>query len=374
MLKSFNKFTSSFSVKPSHAVCNHLFEQAGFPNVAQLFPECATKGSRFTLSGSGGWMGLGRVRSTLCFSVRNLPQPSAQPLATVHNRSQPFANVVSTTVAGTLWPCQWGVLQKWSHFYGGSKRRVASFRVARVALRMHFVTFQHVSSYVKSHSVWQAFCIVFRRWRSCFVAGAALWTCPSSFCVAGAALYTCGVACFLRIALSGLHITRWLNANCVASVAFWHVWQWWILMESSHEKSILRLQILGFVRATQEYVGFVATKCQNLRLSRMHFLFGVSNVSPLDSLVLLWLRRAYGENCKTFHFHTPKNWPGGVGASDVVISGIKSGLYKTKNIAFEPDLSGLQNPNTQPHFRWDLGHPALLQNRNHWNPLAIYRH
>ena len=58
-------------------------------------------------------------------------------------------------------------------------------------------------------------------------------------------------------------------------------------MESSHEKSILRLQILGFVRATQEYVGFVATKCQNLRLSRMKFLFRVSNVSPLDSLVLV---------------------------------------------------------------------------------------
>jgi hypothetical protein len=64
----------------------------------------------------------------------------------------------------------------------------------------------------------------------------------------------------------------------------------------------------------------------------------------------------------------------GFGASDVVISGIKSGLYKTKNIAFEPDLSGLQNPNAQPHFCWDLGHPALLHNRNHGNPLAIYRH
>ena len=41
------------------------------------------------------------------------------------------------------------------------------------------------------------------------MAGAVLWTCPSSFCVAGAALYTCRVTCFvlrvfLRIALSGL--------------------------------------------------------------------------------------------------------------------------------------------------------------------------
>ena len=99
-----------------------------------------------------GGLGVGwgwDVFARRCFSVRNRPQPSAA----ARNRSQPFATVVSTTVAGTLWPCQWGVLQKWSRFYGGSKRRVASFRVARVALRMHFVAFQHVSSCVKSHSV-----------------------------------------------------------------------------------------------------------------------------------------------------------------------------------------------------------------------------
>ena len=44
--------------------------------------------------------------------------------------------------------------------------------------------------------MWQAqyVCDVFRR---CvvFMAGAALWTCPSSFCVPGAALQTCCVAC-----------------------------------------------------------------------------------------------------------------------------------------------------------------------------------
>jgi len=37
-----------------------------------------------------------------------------------------------------------------------------------------------------------------------FVASAALWKPPSSFCVAGAALETCRVACFVRIAMSGL--------------------------------------------------------------------------------------------------------------------------------------------------------------------------
>ena len=54
----------------------------------------------------------------------------------------------------------------------------------------------------------------------------------------------------------------------------------------------------------------------------------------------------------------------------------QNGLYKTKNIAVENrKLSGLQNPNTQPHFCWDLGHPALLQNPNHGNPPPQkYRH
>ena len=38
-----------------------------------------------------------------------------------------------------------------------------------------------------------------------FMAGAALWRPESSSCVAGATLFSCGVACFSRIALSGLH-------------------------------------------------------------------------------------------------------------------------------------------------------------------------
>ena len=54
---------------------------------------------------------------------------------------------------------------------------------------------EHVAGY---------FCDVFRRCVAVFVAGAALWTCLSSFCVAGAALWRSRVVCFLRIALSGL--------------------------------------------------------------------------------------------------------------------------------------------------------------------------
>jgi len=66
--------------------------------------------------------------------------------------------------------------------FGGFKRLVASFRVAGVALRDIQTCFVMI--------VWQAqyFCDVFARCAAVFVAGAALWTCPSSFCVAGAAL------------------------------------------------------------------------------------------------------------------------------------------------------------------------------------------
>ena len=54
----------------------------------------------------------------------------------------------------------------------------------------HFVTFRRVLERVESRFAWQAqyFCDVVRRCVAVFVAGAALWTCPSSFFVAGAAL------------------------------------------------------------------------------------------------------------------------------------------------------------------------------------------
>jgi len=71
--------------------------------------------------------------------------------------------------------------------FGGFKRRVASFRVAGVALRdiqTCFVTCP------KSFCVAGAILLrpFHRRCVAVFVAGAALWTCPSSFCAAGAAL------------------------------------------------------------------------------------------------------------------------------------------------------------------------------------------
>ena len=70
--------------------------------------------------------------------------------------------------------------------FGGFRRLAASFRVAGVALR----DIQTCSATCRK-SFCVAGAILLRRFRRCvavFVAGAALWACPSSFFVAGAAL------------------------------------------------------------------------------------------------------------------------------------------------------------------------------------------
>ena len=124
-----------------------------------LVPECVARVS-VSLWGSGGW---GCVRSTL--------RSRAQPSATVRTNS--------------VWPCLWEVLQRWSFL------EVSDVWLLRFAWQAwHFVTFRRVLQRVESRFAWQAqyFCAVFRRCVAVFVAGAALWTCPSSFFVAGAAL------------------------------------------------------------------------------------------------------------------------------------------------------------------------------------------
>ena len=70
--------------------------------------------------------------------------------------------------------------------FEGSKEIVMSFCVAGVALGDMSSCFIMCP---KSFCVWQAqyFCVVVRRWVAFFVAGAALWRPPSSFCVAVAA-------------------------------------------------------------------------------------------------------------------------------------------------------------------------------------------
>ena len=124
-----------------------------------IFPECVAR-VPVSLWGSGGW---GCVRSTL------------------RSRAQPFA----TVRANSVWPCLWEVLQRWFFL------EVSDVWLLRFAWQAwHFVTFRRVLQRVESRFAWQAqyFCDVFRRCVAVFVAGAALWACPSSFFVAGAAL------------------------------------------------------------------------------------------------------------------------------------------------------------------------------------------
>ena len=130
------------------------------------FSRMRSKGSRFTL---GVW-GLRVCSLDVAFTV-----------ATVRNRPQPFA----TVRARTIWPCLWEVLQRWSFL------EVSDVSLLRFAWQAwHFVTFRRVLERVESRFAWQAqyFRDVFTRCLAFFVAGAALWTCPSSFFVAGAAL------------------------------------------------------------------------------------------------------------------------------------------------------------------------------------------
>ena len=94
-------------------------------------------------------------------------------VATVRNRPQPFATVRAIPV----WPCLWEVLQRWSFL------EVSDVSLLRFAWQAwHFVTFRRVVQRVENRFAWQAqyFCDVFRRCVAVFVAGAALWTCPTS--------------------------------------------------------------------------------------------------------------------------------------------------------------------------------------------------
>ena len=90
-----------------------------------IFPECVAR-VPVSLWGSGSW---GCARS----SLPNRPQPFAtvcnrlQPSATVHNRPQPFAR--------SLYGRAYGISSAGGVIFGGFKRRVASFRMAGVALR-----------------------------------------------------------------------------------------------------------------------------------------------------------------------------------------------------------------------------------------------
>ena len=146
-----------------------------------------SKGSRFTL---GVW------------GLRVCSLDVAEPFATVRNRSQPSVTIRNRSqrpreghMAVPMVSFAEGVA------FGGFTSGVASFRVATadVALRdiqTFFVTCRK-SVYVAGAILWQRF----QKMRCSFVAGAALWTCPSSFGVAGASTLdvSCCVFCANRI-------------------------------------------------------------------------------------------------------------------------------------------------------------------------------
>ena len=133
----------------------------------------------------------------------------------VRNRSQPSATVRTNSV----WPCLWEVLQRWSFL------EVSDVWLLRFAWQAwHFVTFRRVLQRVESRYAWQAqyFCDVFRRCVAVFVAGAALWACPSPFFVAQH---------FRRVLLRVFCKSHWQGcvkwrqgANSVAGVAFCAMW------------------------------------------------------------------------------------------------------------------------------------------------------
>ena len=246
----------------------------------------------------------------------------SQPSATVHNRSQPSA----TVRARTIWPCLWEVLPE------GSFLAVSDVSLLRFAWQAwHFVICRRVLERVESRFAWQAqyFCDVVRRCVAVFVAGAALWRCPSSFFVAGAALWTCRVACVLQIALAGLRqvATRCkfrgrrdilcevlkIDGSLARNIDF-EVANFQVLRKTRRKKSILKLQrvkIGGTLARNAPFGGSMVFlwprrvnggSCKTCpRKSHTKCWFFCIRVSCLESLLFLWRRRVYGGSWKTSH-------------------------------------------------------------------------
>ena len=132
-----------------------------------VFSRMRSKGSRFTL---GVW-GLRVCSLDVAFASATV----RKPFATVRNRPREDRMAVPMGSSAEV------------VIFGGFRRVVASFRVAGVALR----DIQTCSGTCRK-SFCVAGAILLRRFQKMclqfFVAGAALWTCPSPFFVAGAAL------------------------------------------------------------------------------------------------------------------------------------------------------------------------------------------
>ena len=140
-------------------------------------------GSRFTLWG----LGVEGVFARRCVHGR-----------TVRNRPQSFATVRAIPV----WPCLWEVLQE------GSFLEASDVSLLRFAWwqAWYFATFRRVLQRVENRFTWQAQYSydVFSWCVALFLAGAALWTYPSSFFVGRRSTLDVSRYVFLQIALAGL--------------------------------------------------------------------------------------------------------------------------------------------------------------------------
>ena len=255
------------ALRPRHFSSGHA---SGWPRrircpdaLQSPFSRMRSKGSRLTL---GVW-GLS--------CARHRPQPSA----TVRNRSREVAMAVPMVSSAK------GVT------FRAFQRRIASFRVAGVALRdfptcfttchrsfcgrrntfatfsedaLHFsLQAQHFED-LRCHFAWQA--QHFRR-------------------------------VVLRIFCKS-HCQRcakwWQGANSVAGGAFCD--RWWKSTKASHETSILR-SVRKKTRRKTSILTLRSVKCN--RTSRTKCSFWCSNMSRLESRVFLWRRRVYGGSCET---------------------------------------------------------------------------
>ena len=136
--------------------------------VGRHFSRMRSKGSRFTLGSRVCSLDVAFTFAT----VRNRPQNRLQPFAAVRNRPRDCYMAVPMESSAE-----------------GSFLEVSNVSLLRFAWQA-WHSLRDIQTCIVTCQKW--FCvagkILLRRCVAVFVAGAALWTCPSSFCVVGATL------------------------------------------------------------------------------------------------------------------------------------------------------------------------------------------
>ena len=192
----------------------------------------------------------------------------SQPSATDRNRSQPLATVRSRPCDPHMAVSPYGKFCRSGRFWRFQTSRCFVSR-GRRGSSWHSDVFCNVSFCVAGAIY---FCDVFRRCVAVFVAGAALWTCPSSFFVAGAALSTCRVACFLRIALAGL---RQVATRCKFRGRrgfFWDVMKIDASLARNIDFEVANLEVLRKLLGKRPFWSYKVWKFQDVSHEMLVFL------------------------------------------------------------------------------------------------------